>query len=516
MAKNPHLYSALRGQDNWAQRRNDKAMNLAIQEKQLAREEKKVAQSQQAEEGVNKYFDEIANMDVLEQDQERINEVEKQARLNVVKGIAASNGDLTKYLSSGGISDMHDYKNSIMKSKEVKSASSNKVMLKNFLDAKSKGLFVHNVDVEVPLTNEDGTPKLNANGEAQFENQKMSFEDQMAKFRNGEITSLSFNGAEKPVKLDPFKFSQRPKDQTKPYSKDNVVTYSNAKSQAMWDGASEEYADRLAREYVDMVKAGGDSWKWGNKSEEDRLFLEAKTKKLRGGGGGKSGGGGIRTHNQRSPQLLAQAKSGGEYEEIMTPKERKWWTESKDIRYDKETNSYTPSEGLAGIEPSLNKDGKVVEYDLSNALSVKMSNKYVTKNGQVYVMATAIYDADEPHPKNPHNEGITGDNDLVDIETRHNWQHGNAEEYGILPEDGGRDVWQGQVLIPITKELSSGVYNQQFNTNVGNKSNVDGAYGSATNQYYGGMVSGTMEEARQMYPGYTDEQIIYALRKNSN
>jgi len=116
------LYAALRGQDNWAQRRADEQMEMQVLQKHAAREEKKTQQAMMAEEGINKYLDEMANIDVLPEDQERIKEVERQARHNIVKGIAQNNGDLSRYVSSGGITDLHQYKNSILQSGEVKTA----------------------------------------------------------------------------------------------------------------------------------------------------------------------------------------------------------------------------------------------------------------------------------------------------------------------------------------------------------------------------------------------------------
>jgi len=505
MAKNPYLYSALRGQDNWAQRRNDKAMNLAIQEKRVAREEQKAQTALKAEESINKYFDDIANMEVLEQDQERINEVESQARLNVVKGIAASNGDLTKYLSSGGVSDMHDYKNSIMKSQEVKQASSNKAMLQNYLQAKSKGLFVHDVDVDIPMTNEDGTPRLNANGEQEFEKRKMSFEDQMSLFRNGDISSLNFNGAEKPVKMNPFTFMQRPKDPSKPFSKDNIVTYSNVKFQAMEQGASEEYADRLASEYVDTVKAGGDSWKWGNKSEEDRILKQAQIRKANYRPSQKKG---VTILNQRGPDLMAKVKSGKVTETPMLPQEREFFMKGMGLNFDPETNTYKPSYTIAGVDPHTGDN-----YNLQNALSVNVTDRYVTKNGEIYALADVAYDADNPQANNPHDETL-GVNTLSNKEARHNWRFDNAESFGFQNMDGD-DIVYGQVLVPVTNKFKSGIYNDSVNKMLNIKSSQEGSYGSADHDDINRANQEQIinEAARH---GVSPEVYIAAMQQNAN
>ena len=87
------LYTAMRGQDNWQQRRADKAMNLQLLEKQTQIEQQKTAAEAQAEQSLNEYFNELQNMEFLAEDQERVNAMERDARRNVIKGIASVNGD---------------------------------------------------------------------------------------------------------------------------------------------------------------------------------------------------------------------------------------------------------------------------------------------------------------------------------------------------------------------------------------------------------------------------------------
>ena len=50
------LYAALRGTDNWAQRRADEQMEMQILEKHAAREEKKTQQNMVAEEEINRVY----------------------------------------------------------------------------------------------------------------------------------------------------------------------------------------------------------------------------------------------------------------------------------------------------------------------------------------------------------------------------------------------------------------------------------------------------------------------------
>ena len=172
------LYSALRGTDNWKQRRQDKAMNMKIVEQNALDAEAAQQQSMKAETEINKYFEDMQNLEVLPEDQERVKQIEQNSRASVVKGIAKYNGDLKRYMSSGGITDLGAYKNSVMKSQEVKQAMSNKTNLNAYLTDAAKGdRFFKKVDVE-------GKP--------------MNFDEQMALFRAGKISKINYNGSEKP------------------------------------------------------------------------------------------------------------------------------------------------------------------------------------------------------------------------------------------------------------------------------------------------------------------------------
>ena len=142
-------------------------------------------------------------------------------------------------------------------------------------DAAKGNRYFNKVDVQVPAMGPDGQPKLDEEGNPVMINRKMTFEDQMALFRAGKIKKVNYNGSENKVKMNPFAFLQRPKDPSKPFDDDNVVTASNVKFQAMEMGASEGYATELARSYVDMVNNGGDTWKWGNKSKEEQALINA-------------------------------------------------------------------------------------------------------------------------------------------------------------------------------------------------------------------------------------------------
>lgn len=486
------LYSALRGTDNWAQRRQDKAFNLQLVQKQQQDEQVKVQQSMKAEEEINKYFDEITGLDMLPEDTGRIQEVEKQSRKNIIKGIAAYNGDLGRYISSGGITDLHEYKNSILNSKAVKNAQMNKIsmgaILKDFQDG---GKYIHNVDVDIPELNPDGTQKIDEQGNALLKRKKVRPEEALKLFKDKVIDKINYNGSENVVAMNAMDFKNEYRDPRYPNSKNNNVTASDIIFKAMHRGASEDYANQLADSYINRYKATGETWKWNAMSDEEWTLQQEKTAAEKRKASG-SGGGGVRTLNQLFPEIERLGDKGQAATMMMGNVDREWFGENLGLKYDSSTNQTSATKPIAGVDAQTGRD-----YDLSNALSINMNGRYVSKknkNGIIekYIEATVMYDADNPGANNPHKErGLFQDDDLVDDNLRHNWTKITPAEAG-LKNDNVADLWKGTVLIPITEQIKSRRLSNDLEKKRGITSQFDAAAPSAT---------------YDDYLGYTQEQI---------
>ena len=218
------MYQALSGTDNWQQKRQDRAMNLMLVDKMKADSEQELKTQMAMEESINQYYDSINQFDVLAEDQERINETEKEARRNVIKGITEFNGDLKRYMASGGISDLHEYRNNILKSDAVKNAKANKQAYAQYIDARQKGMYVGRGLVDVPVYDKEGNPKTDKNGKIITEQKSLTMPEQMALFKRGLIQRINIGGVEKNIQLNPAMFKQVYKDHNKPWAKDNIVT----------------------------------------------------------------------------------------------------------------------------------------------------------------------------------------------------------------------------------------------------------------------------------------------------
>lgn len=515
------LYTALRGTDNWAQRRQDKAINLQLVNQMQQQEQQKVQQSMLAEQEINKYFDEITGVqsEFLEQDQERIKGVEKQARQRIIKGIAQYNGDLSRYISSGGISDLGEYKNSIMQSEELKKAQMNKVSFGAILkDYQSGDKYLRKVEIDKPALDENGEPKVGPNGEPVFQREKVTPEEALKLFKDGVIKELPYNGSENKVKINPMTFKQQFKDPKNPYSRDNIVTASNVKFTAMQMGASEEYADELAQSYVKMYEAGGEAWRFNAISDEERQMEELKKENLKQSVNKKSssrggGDGGQKVLNQTFPMLNSLGSNGKSSTAVMGNKEKEFFGDLLGLKYDNDLGKLRPTKDLIGYD-AIHKEES---FDLGNALSVDFRGDYVSvpnkemgidkPGSQPYIVANVIYNADEPGKNNPNSENLISWNKYKDDKFRNNWTFQSPESSGLKKTDDVSEVVSGTVLIPISKFTTSQNVQDEFNVFMGIRSNLDGAARSVTNDDYYRYFGAEIQRLQQIYDG-TEEEIL--------
>lgn len=504
------LYQALRGTDNWAQKRQDKMQSLMIARERDQNSQKELKQSMELEQGMQKHFDEMKSLDALSEDQGRINDEEKKARRKIYKGIAAANGNLKAYMSSGGISAMSDYRNSVLNSEAAKNAATNKANYANWMKDASDGKFINEVNVEVPVM-KDGEPVLDDNGKPKTQIKSVSMKQQAALFQKGIIKRMNYGGAEEAVKINMFDFADQAKDPNNPYYAENVTT-SDIITLARSRGASLAQARSIAKDYAMNTASSGQAWKWGKEDYNKALIDQAKAAKLRGLGRGKVGSSKTMTLNQLSPALNRLAKTPGEGGKMpLGIKDDKMWSGVFNLRNDAKTNMTTPTRMLKGVDRDTG-----AEYDLTNALDVKFSGEYVGKNGESYILADVIYDADEPRANNPHKEDFLGINNFTDDNARHNWEFIDIEDTGINYEaaeiDNGKDVVRGQVLIPITNHVNDPGFKDTMNMFRGVKSSLHGASTSVTNQDYYDQAGGGFEQAiattMEDNPGMTEQDAV--------
>ena len=459
------LYQALRGTDNWAQKRQDKMQSLMIAKEREQGAQKELKQSMELEQGMQKYFDEMKNLDALAEDQGRINDEEKKARRKIYKGVAAANGNLKAYMSSGGISAMSDYRNSIMNSEAAKNAATNKANLANYAKDRSENKFVKNVTFEVPVM-KDGQPT----GETKTISGTM--DEQYALFQKGVIKKMNYSGAEDKVKIDMFKFADQAKNPNSPYYSANVTTgdyMTYIKSQ----GGSEEQALTRAKGYADDVSGGMQAWKWGKEDYyADQVKISTINKNNRKGGGSKGASSKAVTTNALPTALQRAATSTAEYgaEVEFGPGDDDMWSDLYGLNTDGKTGMTTPS----GIFNIVDINDNSVTYDGSSAMDIKFTGKYVGKNGRIYAVVKPTFKADNPKAKTPHQEStVWQSNSIVHEKT-------NKGNWTFSEMDDGTDIVSGLGYLDITNKINAPYSAAGINKTIGQKSTQDNAPASVT------------------------------------
>ena len=466
------LYAALSGTDNWAQKRQDKASNLMMLERMEQRSQQQLNAQMQAEQGIQEQLDLMSTFDVLPEDQKAIEEVENKARMNIIKGITKFNGDLKKYVSSGGLTDLGEYKRSVLTSSEMKNAVTNKAQYAQYIDAKQKDMFVGKAQVEVPVFEANGNPKMK-DGEIVREIKNLTMDEQMALRKRGLLDKIQVGMIEKKARINPDYFKRNYKDASKPWSADNIVTEQNIKNTLKSQGFSDEQANKLANEYGDGLTAEN-ALKWKAMNQLELEALEASTQyRLSKASGSSTGSGKTRITNtiattfdklKKRPGLMMPTKGNLKVDgalgaqSAIDPKASKyfkaWFKEANPKAYD----------AHYGLFKENKSDGK---YDLTGA-DVNFE-EYVTKFNDDTQQVESFIKAAVFFP-----EGLSPFDD-IDEERKTNWREINRDY--TITKDGKKEIvenpgYYGRVLIPVenvaynTRMAASLAKYQNIGTNV--------------------------------------------------
>ena len=264
------LYSALRGQDDWAVRRQDAALNLQAQQMLTAKAKQENKERMEMEAKLAEYQNSVQNLDVLKADQERVQQVEKESRQDIISGIAKYDGDVTKFMSSGGVLRINEYQQAILQSDEYKNAIHNKGQEALWQkDRADKDKFILSSVIELDDVDENGKPIK--------QKKQVTMEEQMALFNSGQINKISYGGSEKKVPVSAKFFKDEIKNANDPWSPDNYVTEMDVYNEVILNRGGEEQARLAAKNYGDGIRAAGTpeaAWRWGAGDPYKLMSLE--------------------------------------------------------------------------------------------------------------------------------------------------------------------------------------------------------------------------------------------------
>jgi hypothetical protein len=475
------LYAALSGTDNWAQKRQDKMSNLMMLERMEQRSEKQLAAQMQAEAGIQEMLDKMATFDVLPEDQKAIQQKEQEARLSIIKGITKFNGDLKRYMSSGGVTDLGEYQRSILTSSEMKNAVHNKAQYAQYIDAKQKDMFVGKSEIDVPVFDSNGNPKMK-DGEIVRQRKKLTMEEQMALRKRGLLDRLQVGTIEQKGRINPEFFKKNYKDARRPWSSDNVVTEQNIYDYLISTGVSEEQADEMSNRYGKAHEGSPQTaMKWNAMNAYDLQLLKSKIEYNLGKGKGKTGSDKRKiTNNLRSDYSKLRDNPGKMLPTIgvnadptargaalnLSPNEATFWTNHFK---NKNPIAYDAHYGNAGDEE---KELGLGKYDLRNA-DVYLKEKVIKTNpdngkNEAFLLAEVFYPEDTaPDGINDYNFNRSNFKE-VDDRVVGSYIDKDDEEKKYIEEDG----YIGHVYIRVEDEVQDLGFNTEYAKELGRHTDI--------------------------------------------
>jgi len=238
------LYSALsQPRRNWAQVRQDRMMELGMLQSMQQDLQQRIQAESQARAGVVEYMNQLQQSSVLEGDYERVKAVEQAERQKIVEGIQKAGNNVQKFLNGDGIAILNTYRNNIMQSDEMRNAIGNKLA---FAQA---GLDKYMGRIARPVYDEQGN--------------RITFEQQMEQFQNGERERLEYGGSVEPVDMTKIRTivqNTYGKNRYKRQAAGADDIYNIARELGAEDWMAEDIRDG----YMAGVEAGAEplTWKW--------------------------------------------------------------------------------------------------------------------------------------------------------------------------------------------------------------------------------------------------------------
>lgn len=237
------FYSALRASPDFEQKRRDKGMEMQLLLKQQQETEQQISQQFQGQAAVQEIFNTLTEIDILEQDRERMSVMEKDLRKPVIEGIRKFGGDAKKWLLAGGHQQLTEYRNALLTSDELKMALRSKTNYTQWITDLYKGdRYVKNAVVD---------------GES------MPMEEAYRRYSEGEIEELPYFGSEEKADI-PYEFFYKTPHPKSPY-KSLPVSSSDVFNAIRAQGFSQEQAQSRSLEYQRFTDAGGQPLAWGRK-----------------------------------------------------------------------------------------------------------------------------------------------------------------------------------------------------------------------------------------------------------
>lgn len=238
------LLAALSGRDNWDVVRSERQreLQLATLQSQMAKQDFQEQQLSAAE--IADYLSTPGKIKVLDPAIQGIQDAEAEYRKPISEGIMKANGDVRKFLQTGGLTMLKKYQNNLVNDPLVAKGIMSAANYNRYITDKQAGL----------------VPRGTA-------------EEDIKKYMNSESDAFGYQGAYKRPDLTGGRdyFSKTPgKDpytpqEVDPFAYHNYAEYEGVKS-GLSPADSKHFADMATNDYVAMKKAGGQPYMFETKA----------------------------------------------------------------------------------------------------------------------------------------------------------------------------------------------------------------------------------------------------------
>lgn len=231
---NAALYQALSYKDNFAERSANRRMELDLAARQQQMAEGQLAQQTAAQQGVIDYVSKVSDFSQFqEQDAEKLKKLEEDQRSNIASSIRDAGGDVRRWMLTGGMTQLTDYRNAVMNSNEMKNAVTTKTNIGRWAADQQENRYIRS-----------GVVKTNDGKEMQ-----VSQDQAYQLYQEGKLDYLPYFGSEDNIKLPVIEMMKMVNPEN-PYKKGNWSTQSVA---AVYEslGQSPQVAWQRAQEVSD-------------------------------------------------------------------------------------------------------------------------------------------------------------------------------------------------------------------------------------------------------------------------
>jgi hypothetical protein len=457
------LYEGLQNKSNiFEVKAQNRQMEMQILQAMDQRSEMKLAKQAEIDAKMQEYYNSINELDVLEQDKERISATEKMLRGDVINKVIQYNGNLQHFMYGGGAGTLQAYQNNLMESEAVKGAIANKTNKAQWDHAQANGLWVKDVGVEVPTLDPE-------TGEMVMQPKKVSMNEAWELFEKGVIDKLPYDGAEKDIDVGPEFFQKIYKDPRNPYSQDTAVTPQDVYTMLYERGASDEQARFKANKYAQMLEQGATQWRYKSGDPMKLAIQKQQLANMR------------QKHKMNKQQMnqnltssavldmTARVRKAAPGEDIKLYKEEQdFFFNQLGITYDKEKGTYTSKAGLKGYDRYSSQNENPASYDLRSFETLHPEGYHIGPNGEVMLKFRATTMSNDEGPISGGIFGGMNPNEGADV---NNWKavKGTGGTWGI---GGITQMYEGNIYVPVTDYFTNEYDMTYLNQEIGVRQNA--------------------------------------------